>query len=277
MSIVDLTVNPPQVVRTLLVGDEPRDIQFAGTGDIDRAFITTAHRGQHREHPSIATVPGAGDPGLLTPSIGRLDVWVFDAKNPGPSVGGNPIEILSFYSDSPRPLVVTPDRTTVYVAAFFSGNQTAVIGAGQVQGNAPGPSTDADGVPRPSVGAIVNFNGSAWLDADGTDWSSFVNYDLPDLDVFAFNANTLDTVAEYKSVGTLNFNMAINPVTNKVYVSNTDAHNEIIFEGPGIHGGSTVQGQAYKTRITVIDPANGGVSPKHLNPHINYGNSAHRC
>ncbi len=270
VSVVDLTATPPQVVRTLLVGDEPRDIQFAGTGTIDRAFITTAHRGQHREHPSIAAVPGAGDPGLLTPSIPRLDVWVFDAKNPGSSVGGNPIEILSFFSDSPRPLAVTPDRTTVYVAALFSGNQTAVIGAGQVQGNAPGPSDDADGVPRPSVGAIVKLYGSAWLDADGTDWSSFVNYDLPDLDVFAFNANTLDTVAEYKGVGTINFNMAINPVTNNVYVSNTDAHNEIIFEGPGIHGGSTVQGQASKTRITVINPANGGVSPKHLNQHIDY-------
>src|SRR5215475_6225475 len=34
------------VVRTLLVGDEPRDIVFAGPGR-RRAFITTAHRGQN--------------------------------------------------------------------------------------------------------------------------------------------------------------------------------------------------------------------------------------
>ena len=272
VSIVDLTLHPPQVVRTLLVGDEPRDIQFAGTGDIDRAFIPTAHRGQHREHPSIAAVPGAGGPELLIEGKGRLDVWVFDANNPGPSVGGNPIEILSYFSDAGRPIAVTPDRTTVYVASLFSGNQTAVIGAGQVGLAAPGPTDNVDGVLRPSVGAIVKFNGLAWLDADGTDWSSYVKYHLPDKDLFAFNANTLETVAEYTGVGTINFGIAINPLTNKVYVSNTDAHNEIIFEGPGIHGGSTVQGQAHKTRITVIDPANGGVSPKHLNPHINYGN-----
>ena len=39
---------PGAVVRTLLVGDEPRDIVFAGRGR-NRAFITTAHRG----HPSF--------------------------------------------------------------------------------------------------------------------------------------------------------------------------------------------------------------------------------
>src|SRR5262245_25136959 len=33
-----------RVVRTLLVGDEPRDIVFGGAGK-NRAFITTAHRG----------------------------------------------------------------------------------------------------------------------------------------------------------------------------------------------------------------------------------------
>jgi DNA-binding beta-propeller fold protein YncE len=35
-----------RVTRTLLVGDEPRDILFGGTGD-SFAFITTAPRGQH--------------------------------------------------------------------------------------------------------------------------------------------------------------------------------------------------------------------------------------
>ena len=48
VSIVDLT-GVPRVARTLLVGDEPRDIVFAGAGG-GRAFVTTAHRGQHRTH-----------------------------------------------------------------------------------------------------------------------------------------------------------------------------------------------------------------------------------
>jgi len=65
ISIVDLSASPAKVVRTLLVGDEPRDIVFAGTG-FNRAFITTAHRGQHLTDASISGVTGAGDPQLTT-------------------------------------------------------------------------------------------------------------------------------------------------------------------------------------------------------------------
>ena len=61
VSIIDLDPTPPRVTTTLLVGDEPRDIVFAGA-DRRRAFITTAHRGQHRTHPSIALVPRSWRP-----------------------------------------------------------------------------------------------------------------------------------------------------------------------------------------------------------------------
>ena len=71
ISVVD--VASARVVRTLLVGDEPRDIVFADPGR-GRAFVTTAHRGQHRRDPSLAAVPGAGDPELATPGVGRADV-----------------------------------------------------------------------------------------------------------------------------------------------------------------------------------------------------------
>ena len=57
VSVVSLT-GTPRVTRTLLVGDEPRDVVF--TGNPARAFITTAHRGQHRTDPSIAERPGFG-------------------------------------------------------------------------------------------------------------------------------------------------------------------------------------------------------------------------
>src|ERR1700733_2905913 len=91
ISIVSL-VGTPHVVRTLLVGDEPRDIVFAGTKGY--AFITTAHRGQQRSDPSIANVPGAGDPELTTPGVARADVWVFDPNNLGTAFGGTPQAIL---------------------------------------------------------------------------------------------------------------------------------------------------------------------------------------
>ena len=52
ISIVETSGSTPAVVRTLLVGDEPRDIVFAGPGR-NRAFITTAHRGQNSPYYDI--------------------------------------------------------------------------------------------------------------------------------------------------------------------------------------------------------------------------------
>src|ERR1041385_8903887 len=96
VSIVSLA-GTPHVVRTLLVGDEPRDIVFAGNPL--RAFITTAHRGQQRMDPSIAQVPGAGDPQLTTPGVPRADVWVFDPANLDSTAGGTPLKILNVFMD----------------------------------------------------------------------------------------------------------------------------------------------------------------------------------
>ena len=109
VSIVDVSTIPGRVVTTLLVGDEPRDIVFAGAGG-NRAFITTAHRGQQRTNPAIAGVPGAGDPQFTTPGVGRADVWVFDANNLGSAIGGTPLEIVSFFADTPRGLAKKSPR-----------------------------------------------------------------------------------------------------------------------------------------------------------------------
>lgn len=276
VSIVDLSVVPAKVTRTLLVGDEPRDIVFAGTGG-NRAFITTAHRGQHRTDPSIAAVPGAGDPQLTTPGVGRADVWVFDANNLGATMGGTPIEILNFFADTPRALAVSADGNTVYAASHFSGNQTTVVNEVEVPdgfgfSGVPGPSDNVQGVSAPEVGVIVKFNGTNWLSSQGAVADSVVNFNLPDHDVFSINANTLapGSVVEFDSVGTILFNMAVNPVSGKVYVTNTELPNHVEFEGPGIYGGSTVQGHLSESRISVLNPAGATVDVQHLNQHIDY-------
>ena len=64
--------------------------------------------------------------------------------------------------------------------------------------------------------------------------------------------------------------MVVNPVNGKLYVSNTEARNEIRFEGPGVFGGSTVQGHLAEARITRARAAR-TVQPRHLNKHIDYG------
>jgi len=63
------------------------------------------------------------------------------------------------------------------------------------------------------------------------------------------------------------------PVTGKVYVSGTESRNEVRFEGPGVHGGSTVQGHLSEARIAVLTdgPTENTVLPRHLNKHLDYG------
>ena len=100
-------------------------------------------------------------------------------------------------------------------------------------------------------------------------------FSLPDKDVFAIDA-TLATPALKSSadaavsgVGTVLFNMAVNPVSGKVYVSNLESRNEVRFEGHNTTGdGSSVRGHIAESRITVV--ANGVATPRHLNKHIDY-------
>ncbi len=287
VSVVDVGATPPRVVRTLLVGDEPRDVVFAGPGG-NRAFITCAHRGQNSPN----------DPQLTTPGVGRADVWVFDATNLGVSLGGTPITIVTLFGDTPRALAVSPDRSTVYAAVFHSGNQTATVSAGVVcpggagagpcvvdgvtfPGGLPAPNTDANGVPGPQTGLVVRFDpaNGRWEDRLGRDWNNAVRFSLPDDDVFRIDATANPPTPlpgpgafpgqPFAGVGTILFNMAVNPVSGKVYVTNGEAHNEVRFEGPG-GGGSTVRGHLHEARITVLDPSTGTVTPRHLNKHIDY-------
>ena len=268
VSIVDVSSNPPQVVRTLLVGDEPRDIVFAGNNK-RFAFITTAHRGQNG--PDDTPV----DAQLTTPGVGRADVWVFDTAAVGNTVGGDPVNVITLFGDTPRALAVSRDRTTVYAAVFLSGNRTTTLGEDNF--NKPGPTEGADGRPQPDTGLIVQFNGSNWVDDTGsaadlnnTSYDSKVPFSLPDYDVFTIDASLAipDVTGQpYSGVGTTIFNMIANPATDAIYVSNTNALNLTRFEGPGSNS-STVRGHFVESRISVISGVS--VTPVHLNKHIDY-------
>jgi YVTN family beta-propeller protein len=285
VSIVDTSTTPPNVVRTLLVGDEPQDIVFAGEGR-ERAFITTAHRGQNSPFPRSE---------FATPGVGRADVWVFDAAEPGDSLGGDPLTVVTLFGDKPRALAVSPDGSRVYAAVFRSGNRTATVndfyvcrgdgpcalGSGIVSpGPLPPPRHNVEGVAGRHTGLIVKFEPDVgeWRDELGRNWSQVIRFSLPDLDVFTLDATADPPVAvgSVAGVGTVLFNMAVNPVSGAVYVSNSEARNEVRFEGFGeLSGGvkppgepASVRGRLHQARVTVI--RDGVVEPRHLNKHIDY-------
>ena len=228
------TATSGRVVRTLLVGDEPRDIVFAGPGR-KRAFITTAHRGQN--------IPF--DPQLTTPGVGRADVWVFDADALGSTLGGTPLTIVTLFTDTPRALAVTPDGTRVYAAGFHSGNRTTIVpetvAPGRLRsGRRPGtchqrrrpPRARGRGhrqvqrrplgrrarpPPRPAREVLAARQGRLRA---STPWPTR-------------RASSPGAGGFFQGVGTILYNMAVNPVNGKVYVSNTEANNAARFEGPG--------------------------------------------
>ena len=287
VSVVDVS-GEPRVIRTLQVGDEPRDIVFAGPkqgdGSFAHAFVTTARRGQN--------LPPAVAPILTTPGVPRALVWVFDATD---STAGTPETIVELFGDTPRALAATPDGSRVYAAVFHSGNQTTCVSEGavcnggatsgpcsldgiqvegglangMVPGGLPAPNQNVQNVPGPEVGLIVKLNrGSGhWEDELGRNWTNAVRFDLPDLDVFAIDAlaDPPAEIAAYAHVGTVLFNLLVDPSNGALYVSNTEAHNEVRFEGAG-NRATTVRGHLHEARITVIDDA--GVHPRHLNKHI---------
>jgi DNA-binding beta-propeller fold protein YncE len=300
VSVIDLSSGAAHIVRTLLVGDEPRDIVFAGTNG-DRAFIATAHRGQNTATPT-------GD--FLTPGIGRADVYVFDATALGTSLTGDPLAVVNVFGDKPRALAVSNDGSTVYVAVYRSGNGTTTVSEGVVcdggatasscniegtvyPGGLPAPNDNHAGATGPETGLVVKLDRDGaspgvWSDELGRSWNAAVRFDLPDRDVFAIDANAsppaaIDASAScangagcWAGVGTSLFNMTVNPVSGKIYVSNTEARNHVRFEGFGVYQDgqkpvgepSSVRGHLAESRITVLDGAS--VLPRHLNKHIDY-------
>jgi YVTN family beta-propeller protein len=256
VSVVDVSSAIPQVVQTLWVGDEPRDIVFAGQNR-ERAFITTAHRGQN----------SPVDPQMNTGSVGRADVWVFDSTALDDLPGGSVESIITLFGDRPRPLAVSADGLRVFVGVFLSGNQTVSTSPRDYSKSAP--TESADGVPQPDSGLILKLSNGNWLDADGIAHNNWVPFSLPDYDVFELDATTLTEARRISGVGTVLFNMITNPVTNELYVSNLSSNNHVRFSGDGSRGGTTVRGHLTDQQISIIDNGS-NVRVRNLNKHLDF-------
>jgi len=196
---------------------------------------------------------------------------VFDSNNPGETLGGKPTSVLTLFGDTPRALARSTDGTKVYAAIMHSGNQTTTVGEQRLAKH--GPTSGTDGVPAPDTGLIVQFDGSNWRDSAGDttdlgnkEYDDFIPYTLPDYDVFEISATDNPRIEQrHSGVGTTLFNMAVNPLSGAVYVSNTEALNVNRFEGES-HSTATLRGNFIRNRISIIKGDT--VSAIELNKHL---------
>lgn len=228
MSVVDVS-DParPRVIQTLQVGDEPRGIVVAGPKR-DRIFVATARRGE-----------------TLTPGIGRAQLWVFDAARPAA-----PARIVTLFGAKPRALAASADGRRVYAAVFLSGNGTASVSGDDAVRLGRARRISFDNVPYsglPKQGPIVKLGERGWRDYDDRDWSAVVPFDLPDNDLFVVDAAAEEprVIQSVRGVGTVLFNIAVQPESGELWVSNTEAFNHIPYE-------SRLNGRFAHNRITRV-------------------------
>src|SRR5262245_13758376 len=234
VSVVDTTSR--KLVATIAAGDEPTDVVFAS----GRAFVTLAGN-QDR-----LRVYDAATRALLT--------------------------TIDLFGDDPRALAANAAGTEVYAVVLESGNRTTALFEDLVTagGGPPPPNPPRSPAlgPAPAVGLVVQFDqGSGqWRDETGGNWSGFVNFALPDNDMFVIDADaaTPSIIRTASGVGTILFDVAVNPATGQLWVPNTDARNLVRFD-------PNLRGHLVQTRVTRVNAGTGAVvANADLNPHINY-------
>jgi YVTN family beta-propeller protein len=240
VSIVDLA--SLRVRRSVLVGDEPADVVFAGSPQ--RAFVSLGI-------PERVAVVDAADPGTVTP--------------------------IAIAGSQPRAMAVSPDGSRVYLAIFESGNHStalphAVVSqpsgpyAGQNPppnaGNAFSPPKSASNGPAPRVGQIVRKSATGqWLDGNGRNWTSFVTWDVHDHDVAVIDAAT--NAVTYVN-GLMNIVSGIGTAPNgDVVVVGIDSRNDLRFE-------QNVNGVFVKCMAARLAGGTAAGAAFDLNPHLTY-------
>lgn len=240
VSIVDLA--SMRVRRTVLVGDEPADVAFAGNPQ--RAFVSL----------SVAE-----------------RVVAMDAANPGALTG------IPVAGSQPRAMAVSPDGSRVYLAIFESGNHSTALphatvsqASGPYGGQNPPPNAGtlfsppksaANGA-APRVGQIVRKNAAGqWLDGNGRNWTGFVTWDLHDHDVAVIDAGT--NAVTYVN-GLMNIVAGIGTAPNgDVVTVGLDSRNELRFE-------QNINGVFVKCVAARVAAGAGTGAAVDMNPYLDY-------
>ena len=99
----------------------------------------------------------------------------------------------------------------------------------------------------PKQGAIVQRSDRGWRDYQNRDWTPAVSFELPDYDVFVIDtkSDSPRVVEQISNVGSVLFNMAVQPGSGEIWVSNTEAFNFLPYE-------SRLRAKFAENRITRI-------------------------
>jgi YVTN family beta-propeller protein len=242
VSVVDLTTM--SVKSTILTGDEPCDVVFAGK--LGRAFVSCSQ-------------------------VNRLEVY--DPAN----LLAAPTQI-PIVGEDPRALAT--DGTRVYAAIFECGNDSTVIPETRVStasmnpyagdpnpppnsGNSFSPPLTSGLPTSPRAGLIVRKDAAGvFRDVNNQAWTSAVTWNLTGNDVAVVNANSLSTTYA-KGFMTTPAALAIAP-DGRVVAVGTESKNEIRFE-------PNLKSIFVRSEAAVL-PAGGATASSRgdLNPHLNY-------
>lgn len=153
---------------------------------------------------------------------------------------------------------------------FLSGNGTTSVSGEDAVRLGRARQIYFDNVPYsapPKQGPIVKRSERGWRDYEGRDWSAAVPFDLPDYDLFVVDAAAEQprVVQSISKVGTVLFNIAVQPGSGEIWVSNTEALNHIPHE-------SRLSGLFAQNRVTRVtrDGASYRTVAIHLNPHVEF-------
>ncbi len=244
ISIIDLPSR--RVTRTLLTGDEPTDVVFAGVPTPTRAFVTLSQRNQ---------------------------IAVYDLAN----LAAAPT-LLAINGEDPRALAVSPDGSRVYAAIFESANTTTCIPkeavantngpySGQVpprnSGNTFSPPRNPLLPSAPLVAQIVRRNAAGqWMDDNARNWSQFVTWNVADRDVAIINTQSL-AITYAGGMLTNVMGLAVRP-DGTITPIGTESTNEVRFE-------PNIKSTFIRVRIGSFNAATPGTTQvADLNPHLSY-------
>ena len=205
----------------------------------------------------VATLPTGDEPSDVVFAGGKAfvscattdSVQVFDVAT------RQLVGTVAVFGKDPRALAASADGSRVYAVVQRSGNGTTVIPEGIAP--PPPPPTNPALPPAPQQGILVR--------ADDPQWSTWIQFQLPDRDVAEISVSSLQVSRYFDHVGTTNTGIAVHPLTGELWVTNTEALNLVRFE-------PNLRGHAIDNRVTRIGTGPvPTVQPIDLNPGLNYG------